>query len=739
VNPRLRQWSAIGLLALYMTLAVWSARSNSSVADEHPHILSGWLYWESALFSGGLDNPPLGQLLVSAPFRLLRLDYAFPSDEHLGLARAPVLLLSLALALLLLVWSRRTGAALWVLLALCLEPNLLAHGQLATLDAPLCLAWWLTLWFWRNYLLRETERAAAGERALALAPFTAAFALAVYTKFTGLFLLPACWLVALLVLRNARARLNATAALAVALVGAALLSHVVYAFEPTRFGLPTHLVEALTGKLTHRSEGHFAYLAGRGSTDGFFAYYVVTLLVKTPLPLLILALVGTALSWRRVSRIDRALWILPALLLLVVFSWIRVNIGARHILPLYPAMLLPAAYAMHVLWQRGGKARAVLALLLLVWAVGVLRVAPQFLPYFNLAAGGARRGDRWLLDSNLDWGQDDLRLERFLQRRAARGEVWQVNPPGEVARIGRLAVNANTLHNLLRRDPTPYGWLRNLQPAAYAGWSWRLYTLDLKDFAGAAAKGGTAARAAYAEVLMQSGRRAAALREYEAVAMAAPAELFVSVIRALLEQGDPAAAGEWVERALARHPSDPRVRLWAARAALESAVAVPEPDPRALFELGLWWASQGKAKQALPWLQRAAAARPDDAELARELGIALLHSGRFDEAAALFGRPTAAQALAAERAAALRLARTEEALRVATSTRAPSVDRAALRDLATTHFGDRRYDRAAAALVELLRQDPTDSHALALLSEMQVRAKLRIVPERLTPRPVHAR
>jgi Flp pilus assembly protein TadD len=181
------------------------------------------------------------------------------------------------------------------------------------------------------------------------------------------------------------------------------------------------------------------------------------------------------------------------------------------------------------------------------------------------------------------------------------------------------------------------------------------------------------------------------------------------------------------------------VRLWAARAALESAVAVPEPDPRALFELGLWWASQGKAKQALPWLQRAAAARPDDAELARELGIALLHSGRFDEAAALFGRPTAAQALAAERAAALRLARTEEALRVATSTRAPSVDRAALRDLATTHFGDRRYDRAAAALVELLRQDPTDSHALALLSEMQVRAKLRIVPERLTPRPVHAR
>ncbi|UCE03197.1 MAG: tetratricopeptide repeat protein [Candidatus Latescibacterota bacterium] len=736
MNPRLRLWSAIALLALYMSLAVWSARSNSSVADEHPHILSGWLYWESGHFSGGLDNPPLAQLLVSAPFRLLRLDYAFPSDEHLGLARAPVLMLTLALALLLLVWSRRTGAALWVLVGLCLEPNLLAHGQLATLDAPLCFAWWLTLWFWRDYLLRETERAAAGARALALVTFTAAFTLAVYTKFTGLFLLPACWLVALWVLPNARARLNATAALLVALAAAALLSHAIYAFEPTRLGLPTHLVQALTGKLTHRSEGHFAYLAGRGSTDGFLAYYVATLLVKTPLPLLILALVGTVLSWRRVSRLDRALWILPALLVLAVFSWIRVNIGARHILPLYPALLLPAAYAMHLLWQRGRGARSVLAVLLLVWAVGVLRGAPQFLPYFNLAAGGPARGDRWLLDSNLDWGQDDRRLERFLQRRAARGEVWQVNPPGEVARIGRLAVNANTLHNLLRRDPTPYAWLRGLQPAAYAGWSWRLYAVDLEDLAGAAAKGGAAARAAYAEVLMQSGRREAALRQYEAVAVAAPPELFVSAIRALLELGDPTAAGGWVERALARHPSDPGVRLWAARAALESAVGVPEPDPRALFELGLWWASQGKAEQALPWLKQAAAARPDDAELVRELGIALLHAGRFDDAAALFGRPSVARELAAERSAALRLARTEAALGAPTRRAA---DRTALRDLATTHFADRRYDRAAAALVELLRQDPSDSQALALLSEMQVRAKLRIVPERLTPRRVHAR
>jgi 4-amino-4-deoxy-L-arabinose transferase-like glycosyltransferase len=419
VSRRLRNAFACGsLLVLLVALATWGAATDSSVADEHPHVLSGLLFWDSGRFSGGLDNPPLGQLLVAAPLRLLRVDYAFPSDEHLLLARLPVLFLTLALALLLVTWSRRVGGTAWalaLLAALCLEPNLQAHGHLATLDLPLCFAWWLALWCWRDVLVVEERDAPRGERARATALFACAFALAVFTKFTGLFLLPACWLVAMLALRGARPRLRASGVLLVAAVVAALLAHVFYAFEPTRFALPISLVEALSGKLAHRSDGHFAYLAGRGSTDGFFAYYAVTLLLKTPLPLLGLALVGAVLAWRHVSRLDRALWIVPALFVLIVFSWIRVNIGVRHILPLYPALLLFAGYAMQAMWHRGTRVRAILVALVIAWGAGVLRNAPHTLAYFNLAAGGAAGGDRWLLDSNLDWGQDDSRLERFLE------------------------------------------------------------------------------------------------------------------------------------------------------------------------------------------------------------------------------------------------------------------------------------------------------------------------------------
>ena len=57
-------------------------------------------------------------------------------------------------------------------------------------------------------------------------------------------------------------------------------------------------------------------------------------------------------------------------------------------------------------------------------------------------------------------------------------------------------------------------------------------------------------------------------------------------------------------------------------------------------------------------------------------------------------------------------------------------------DLAAAHFQARRYDRAAAALVGVLRRDPGNAQAMALLCEVQVRVKLRITSERLLPRRV---
>ena len=43
-----------------------------------------------------------------------------------------------------------------------------------------------------------------------------------------------------------------------------------------------------------------------------------------------------------------------------------------------------------------------------------MSVYPHFTAFFNRAAGGPANGPRYLLDSNLDWGQDVKKLKAWL-------------------------------------------------------------------------------------------------------------------------------------------------------------------------------------------------------------------------------------------------------------------------------------------------------------------------------------
>ena len=734
--------ASVVLLVSYAALAGAALWSDASVADEHPHILSGWLFWESGRFSGGLDNPPLGQLLVAAPLRLAGLDYRFPDDALLAWARLPVVVLLLLLAALISRWAASLADAMTGVAALgflVLEPNLVAHGHLATLDLPLTFFWWAALWQWRRVLQHQTD-GTTGART-ALAGFCVALALASFTKFTGLLLLPVCALVALTGLRTRGARLRACGGLVIATLGLLLVSYVVYGIGALRAGLPAQFVDATAGKWAHRDDGHFAYLMGRRSLSGFPEYYLVTLLVKTPVPLLALALTGAIASWRSVTRLDRALLVVPAALLIVVFSIVGVNIGVRHILPVYPALVLGAAVGARFAWRRRAT-RIALLVVCAAWALGVARVVPEQLAYFNIVAGGPSGGHRWLLDSNLDWGQDDRRLQRFLRGAAERGEAWEVNPDGARARNGRLVVNANRLHNLLLRDTSAYDWLRTMQASGRAGYAWRRYELQTDDFAARVAKAphDLVAHVAYAEALAHAGDWEGSQARYHAAlpAFADQPRLFRSAVESALQQDDVDAAARWLQRGLEHHRGDVSLQTLAQRVEFERVVrASPsaEDGARAGAMLGLWWAEQGRIELALPWLRQAAEALPEEVEVVRALGVAEARAGRFGAAVTVFERPRVAAALRPEAAACRALARTEAALAGAEM---PRPERARWMELATTHFGDGRYDRAAAALVEILRDDAADADALALLCEMHVRAKLRIVDAPVTPRSLRA-
>ncbi len=94
------------------------------------------------------------------------------------------------------------------------------------------------------------------------------------------------------------------------------------------------------------------------------------------------------------------------------------NIGHRHLLPIYAPVFVLAAVGAVRMFEAGGGWR-ILAAILLCLHVGVgVRAWPDYLAYFNLFSGGKAAGYRHLVDSSLDWGQDLPGLKRWLEKHA---------------------------------------------------------------------------------------------------------------------------------------------------------------------------------------------------------------------------------------------------------------------------------------------------------------------------------
>jgi hypothetical protein len=90
-----------------------------------------------------------------------------------------------------------------------------------------------------------------------------------------------------------------------------------------------------------------------------------------------------------------------------------VNIGNRHLLPVYPLLIV---WVSRVAAAPLSRVRLGLLSLLGVWyLVGALLIHPHYLAYFNELAGGPDRGWRYLTDSNVDWGQDTKRLAAYVK------------------------------------------------------------------------------------------------------------------------------------------------------------------------------------------------------------------------------------------------------------------------------------------------------------------------------------
>ena len=174
-----------------------------------------------------------------------------------------------------------------------------------------------------------------------------------------------------------------------------------------------------------------AFAISRYSIDGWWWYFPLCFAIKNTLPALVLSLWGVGKACRGVLRsirrrvaLDPATFASLAPLGILVVLWptfltSHLNIGERHLLPSYPALMVLAGGTLAAA-SSAWVWRAVVVLLALHGS-DVASRWPSSLAYFNQIVPCGRE-HRWLVDSNLDWGQDLLRLDDWLAGHRRSGE-----------------------------------------------------------------------------------------------------------------------------------------------------------------------------------------------------------------------------------------------------------------------------------------------------------------------------
>ncbi|HEX2062050.1 MAG TPA: hypothetical protein VHK90_15010, partial [Thermoanaerobaculia bacterium] len=234
----------------------------------------------------------------------------------------------------------------------------------------------------------------------------------------------------------------------------------------------------------HDAQGHGAYLLGEHSQTGWWYYFPVVFFYKTPLPYLFLALWGAVLALR--NRALLAILLMAAAILGVAMTS-SINIGIRHILPLYVPLSVVAAYAVVDIWNRSRDAFGRVAFAaLLAWLFGGVALShPDYLAWFNEAA--RPNPARIAVDSNLDWGQDSLRLARVVREmqleelhvdiltnvRLEQHGIRMVPFDPGAKTSGWLAVSETILAT--KAQWGQYRWLSSYRPVRRVGESIRLY------------------------------------------------------------------------------------------------------------------------------------------------------------------------------------------------------------------------------------------------------------------------
>jgi hypothetical protein len=538
--------AGVGVARIIATYHVFSQTS-----DEPAHLATGMEWLERGTYTLEPLHPPLARVAVALGPYLSGLRLPGGKDvweegneillargqylHNLSLARFGVLPFFLIATLLVWYWGRvlyGEGPAFVAALLFTTSPVVLAHAGLATTDMAATAGFTGALVAYVNWLERPTY--------LRSAIVGMAVGLAILCKFSSLAFLPASGLALLLwrwflgkgkqkkaavVDRVRWGRGLSLAALAMCVVvwagyrfsvgsmtgaterpharldrllgSSGTLHNVAYTAVESPWIPAPAFFRGLDRVRQKEARGHTGYLLGQVRETGWWYFFPVASAVKTTIPFLVFIGMGVfylgKAAWLERNWVPAAP-VVAALALLLACMPSHINIGVRHILPVYPLLAIIGGVGACRFWN-GARPKhlgpTIVLPLLALHITSSIRAHPDYLAYFNAFAG--QRPERILIDSDLDWGQDLLRLSDALRQMhveevsiayAGSAEMdlhhfglppFKILAPHQPA-TGWIAISLLRLKaGGLGFPRDSFSWLERYKPVSLVGRSIRLY------------------------------------------------------------------------------------------------------------------------------------------------------------------------------------------------------------------------------------------------------------------------
>jgi hypothetical protein len=467
------------LLAVQAVQTIYVVHRESLTFDEGNHMFAGYMMAHTGDYGLNPEHPPLVKLLAAVPILGRELwvpplqgrefkaeayldgrDWLARNDgstQHIVFAmRLAAGLLALALSLTVFCAAREwfgQSAGLVALVLLTFDPTVLGHSALVTTDIGVSLFFLAGIYTFYRYVKQPTL--------LRLLVAGVAAGLLLATKHSGVLLAP---MLLLLIAgeiaftpkeSRTRVALRLTGAfVAIVVIGVVVL----WAFYGFRYaarpaGLAFTTVEEYVAPLSHfnatavlaiahmhllpesyliglvdvkrMAQFYPTFIFGKVYAHGLLWYFPAVILIKTTLGLLALvALSFFAMAARKLNKGREISYILvPSIFYLFVAIAAGMDIGARHILPVYTFMFILAGGGIAALATNNRRWMWVGVVLVAAHMISALTVFPNYIAYANEAWGGPKNLHNLLSDANVDWAQQLYQVKEWQDKHPSE-ECW---------------------------------------------------------------------------------------------------------------------------------------------------------------------------------------------------------------------------------------------------------------------------------------------------------------------------